>query len=199
MKMRVALPGAEISWCRGWLQGTQADALMQVLLAQVQWDVHRICIFGRLVDSPRLSSWIGDPQASYRYSGTQFAPQPWLEVLQPLRTRLQKETGYWFNSVLVNRYRGGSDAMGWHSDDEPELGPQPLIASLSLGAMRRFAFKHRDDATLKQTLELGHGDLLLMGGDTQRHYRHALPRTAKPIGERINLTFRQIALRVPER
>ncbi|SMQ98056.1 DNA repair system specific for alkylated DNA [Xanthomonas fragariae] len=94
--MRVALPGAEISWCRGWLQGTQADALMQVLLAQVQWDVHRICIFGRLVDSPRLSSWIGDPQASYRYSGTQFAPQPWLEVLQPLRTRLQKETGYWF-------------------------------------------------------------------------------------------------------
>ncbi|MFA0922771.1 alpha-ketoglutarate-dependent dioxygenase AlkB family protein [Xanthomonas fragariae] len=199
MKMRVALPGAEIGWCRGWLQGAQADALMQVLLVQVQWDVHRIRIFGRLVDSPRLSSWIGDPQASYRYSGTQFAPHPWLEVLQPLRRRLQEETGHWFNSVLVNRYRCGSDAMGWHSDDEPELGPQPLIASLSLGAMRRFAFKHRDDATLKQTLELGHGDLLLMGGDTQRHYRHALPRTAKPIGERINLTFRQIALRFPER
>lgn len=180
------------------MQATQADALMQALLAQVQWEVHRIRMFGRVVDSPRLSSWIGDADASYRYSGTQFAPQPWLEALQPVRTRLQDETGHPFNSVLVNRYRSGNDAMGWHSDDEPELGAQPLIASLSLGATRRFAFKHRDDAALKQTLELGHGDLLLMGGDTQRHYKHALPRTVKPVGERINLTFRQIAMRVSQ-
>lgn len=199
MKIRVALPQAEISWCRGWLQAAQADALMQALLAQVQWEVHRIRMFGRVVDSPRLSSWIGDPEASYRYSGTQFAPQPWLDALQPLRTRLQAETGQRFNSVLVNRYRSGNDAIGWHSDDEPELGAQPLIASLSLGATRRFAFKRRDGAALKQTLELGHGDLLLMGGQTQRHYRHALPRTAKPVGERINLTFRQIAMRVSQR
>ncbi|MBB4132396.1 alpha-ketoglutarate-dependent dioxygenase AlkB [Xanthomonas sp. 3075] len=198
MKIPVALPQAQISWCRGWLQATQADALMQALLAQVQWEVHRIRMFGRVVDSPRLSSWIGDADASYRYSGTQFAPQPWLEALQPVRTRLQDETGHPFNSVLVNRYRSGNDAMGWHSDDEPELGAQPLIASLSLGATRRFAFKHRDDAALKQTLELGHGDLLLMGGDTQRHYKHALPRTVKPVGERINLTFRQIAMRVSQ-
>ena len=172
---------------------------MQALLDQVQWEVHRIRMFGRVVDSPRLSSWIGDADASYRYSGTQFAPQPWLEALQPVRTRLQDETGRAFNSVLVNRYRSGADAMGWHSDDEPELGAQPVIASLSLGAARRFAFKHRHDPTLKQTLELGHGDLLLMGGDTQRHYKHALPRTVKPVGERINLTFRQIAMRVPQR
>ncbi|MFO3704928.1 alpha-ketoglutarate-dependent dioxygenase AlkB family protein [Xanthomonas codiaei] len=193
MKIEVALPGAQISWQRGWLDATQADALLQALLAQVRWEVHRIRLFGRVVDSPRLSSWIGDADASYRYSGTQFAPQPWLEVLQPLRARLQAETGHPFNSVLVNRYRSGADAMGWHSDDEPELGAQPLIASVSLGATRRFAFKHRDDAALKQTLALGHGDLLLMGGQTQRHYRHALPRTARPVGERINLTFRQIA------
>ncbi len=199
MKIRVALPQAQIHWCRGWLQAAHADALMQALLDQVQWEVHRIRMFGRVVDSPRLSSWIGDADASYRYSGTQFAPQPWLEVLQPLRTRLQDETGCPFNSVLVNRYRSGADAMGWHSDDEPELGAQPVIASLSLGAARRFAFKHRDDAALKQTLELGHGDLLLMGGDTQRHYKHALPRTVKPVGERINLTFRQIAMRVSQR
>lgn len=196
MKIRVALPQAEIAWCRGWLQAAQADVLMQALLQDVRWEVHRIRMFGRMVDSPRLSSWTGDAEASYRYSGTRFAPQPWLEALQPVRTRLQDETGHPFNSVLVNRYRSGNDAMGWHSDDEPELGAQPLIASLSLGATRRFAFKHRDDAALKQTLELGHGDLLLMGGDTQRHYKHALPRTAKPVGERINLTFRQIAMRV---
>ncbi|MCE4548320.1 alpha-ketoglutarate-dependent dioxygenase AlkB family protein [Xanthomonas hortorum] len=197
MKIRVALPQAEIAWCRGWLQAAQADMLMQALLRDVRWEVHRIRMFGRMVDSPRLSSWIGDAEASYRYSGTRFAPQPWLEALQPVRTRLQDETGHPFNSVLVNRYRSGNDAMGWHSDDEPELGAQPLIASVSLGATRRFAFKHRDDAALKQTLELGHGDLLLMGGDTQRHYKHALPRTARPVGEWINLTFRQIAMRVP--
>ncbi|OQP73765.1 DNA methylase [Xanthomonas phaseoli pv. syngonii LMG 9055] len=193
MKIGVALPGAQIRWQRGWLDAAQADALLQTLLAQVRWEVHRIRMFGRVVDSPRLSSWIGDADASYRYSGTRFAPQPWLDALQPVRARLQAETGHPFNSVLVNRYRSGSDAMGWHSDDEPELGAQPLIASVSLGATRRFAFKHRDDAALKQTLELGHGDLLVMSGDTQRYYKHALPRTARPVGERINLTFRQIA------
>ncbi|PPV08496.1 DNA repair system specific for alkylated DNA [Xanthomonas bromi] len=199
MKIEVALPGAQISWQRGWLDAAHADALLQALLDQVQWEVHRIRMFGRVVDSPRLSSWIGDADASYRYSGTQFAPQPWLEVLRPVRARLQDETGCPFNSVLVNRYRSGADAMGWHSDDEPELGAQPVIASLSLGAARRFAFKHRDDAALKQTLELGHGDLLVMGGETQRHYKHALPRTVKPVGERINLTFRQIAMRASPR
>ncbi|WP_372382284.1 alpha-ketoglutarate-dependent dioxygenase AlkB [Xanthomonas sp. NCPPB 1068] len=193
MKIPVPLPGAQVQWWRGWLQAAAADALLQTLLTQVQWEVHRIRMFGRVVDSPRLSSWIGDPEASYRYSGTQFSPQPWLDALQPLRARLQEDTGRPFNSVLVNRYRSGNDAMGWHSDDEPELGAQPLIASVSLGATRRFAFKHRDDAALKQTLELGHGDLLLMGGDTQRCYKHALPRTARQVGERINLTFRQIA------
>ncbi|MBO9739085.1 alpha-ketoglutarate-dependent dioxygenase AlkB [Xanthomonas axonopodis pv. begoniae] len=198
MKIEVALPGAQIRWQRGWLDAAQADALLQTLLAQVRWEVHRIRMFGRVVDSPRLSSWIGDADASYRYSGTQFAPQPWLAALQPVRARLQAETGHPFNSVLVNRYRSGSDAMGWHSDDEPELGAQPLIASVSLGATRRFAFKHRDDAALKQTLELGHGDLLLMGGDTQRYYKHALPRTARLVGERVNLTFRQIAVRVSQ-
>ncbi|KHL52310.1 alpha-ketoglutarate-dependent dioxygenase AlkB family protein [Xanthomonas cannabis] len=193
MKIPVPLPGAQVQWWRGWLQAAAADALLQTLLTQVQWEMHRIRMFGRVVDSPRLSSWIGDPEASYRYSGTQFLPQPWLDALQPLRARLQEDTGRPFNSVLVNRYRSGNDAMGWHSDDEPELGAQPLIASVSLGATRRFAFKHRDDAALKQTLELAHGDLLLMGGDTQRCYKHALPRTARPVGERINLTFRQIA------
>ncbi|MCD0279719.1 alpha-ketoglutarate-dependent dioxygenase AlkB [Xanthomonas melonis] len=193
MSIRVVLPGADIRWTRGWLPAAQADALLQTLLAQVHWEVHRIRMFGRVVDSPRLSSWIGDAEASYRYSGTRFAPEPWLDALQPVRAQLQADTGHRFNSVLINRYRSGSDAMGWHSDDEPELGAQPLIASLSLGARRRFAFKHRNEASLKQILELGHGDLLLMGGDTQRHYRHALPRTARLVGERINLTFRQVA------
>jgi alkylated DNA repair dioxygenase AlkB len=190
--MRLDLPGADLRWLPGWLAPAEAAALFAHLLTAVNWEVHRIRLFGKLVDSPRLSCWIGDAQASYRYSGTRFAPHPWPPALQPLRERLAVETGVAFNSVLANRYRDGRDAMGWHSDDERELGPRPLIASLSLGATRRFVLRHREEPALRQALELSAGGLLLMGGETQRLYRHALPRTAKPVGERINLTFRKI-------
>ena len=190
--MWIDLPGAEVEWRPGWLPGPEAEALRLALLREVEWEVHRIRIFGREFDSPRLSRWIGDPGARYRYSGTDFVPHPWPPALAALRGRLAADTGGRYNSVLLNRYRNGADAMGWHSDDEPELGPRPLIASLSLGAPRRFVFRNRQDRTLKCELVLGHGDLLLMAGDTQRLYHHALPRTARPVGERINLTFRQI-------
>jgi len=190
--MRIDLPGAEAQWIPGWLPAAQAEALREALLAEVAWEVHRIRLFGREVDSPRLSSWIGDADAHYRYSGTAFKPHPWPAALLPLRARLQAECERGFNSVLVNRYRDGRDAMGWHSDDEPELGSRPVIASLSLGAPRRFVFRQRGDHALKRELVLGHGDLLLMAGDTQHLYQHALPRTARPVGERINLTFRHI-------
>ncbi|WP_045728446.1 alpha-ketoglutarate-dependent dioxygenase AlkB [Xanthomonas sp. GPE 39] len=190
--MELHLPGAEIRWLPDWLAPEEATLLFAQLLVEVRWEVHRIQLFGRLVDSPRLSCWIGDPEASYRYSGTRFAPHPWPAVLLPLRERLTAETGVAFNSVLANRYRNGRDAMGWHSDDEKELGPNPLIASLSLGASRRFVLRHRSEPRLRQALELSSGGLLLMAGDTQRLYRHALPRTARPVGERINLTFRTI-------
>nr|KAJ9632718.1 hypothetical protein H2204_007805 [Knufia peltigerae] len=152
-------------------------------------------MFGNWVDSPRLSCWIGDPQARYRYSGAEFVPHPWPPRLSALRDRLQAEGLGRFNSVLLNRYRGGGDYMGWHSDDEPELGPAPLIASLSLGAARRFLLRRRDDTTRKAEFLLAHGDLLLMGGATQRHYQHALPKMARVQGERINLTFRWITPR----
>ncbi len=191
--MRIDLPGADVQWFPGWLAAPEAEALRLDLLAQVAWEVHRIRLFGREVDSPRLSSWIGDPAARYRYSGAEFRPHPWPEVLAPVRARLEAELGAGFNSVLVNRYRDGQDAMGWHSDDEPELGLRPVIASLSLGAPRRFALRHRQDKTLKRDIPLGHGDLVVMAGDTQRLYHHAVPRTARPVGERINLTFRRIS------
>lgn len=186
------LPNAELTYDPDWLPPEQADALMAALLAQVPWEVHRIRLFGREHASPRLSCWIGDAQAHYRYSGADFRPHPWPAALAPVRERLVRELGVGFNSVLANRYRDGADAMGWHSDDEPELGTAPVIASLSLGARRRFALKHRRDPALKAALELGHGSLLVMAGTTQAHYRHALPRTARPVGERINLTFRCI-------
>lgn len=191
--MRIDLPDAEVSFSAAWLSQDEADALFATLRATIPWQVHRIRLFGREHAAPRLSCWIGDAGASYRYSGTRFDPYPWPPALMPLRARLSDELGVPFNSVLANLYRDGRDAMGWHSDDEPELGPSPVIASLSLGATRRFVMKHRRDPALRRVLELPHGSLLIMAGDTQRYYRHALPRTARPVGERLNLTFRCVS------
>jgi alkylated DNA repair dioxygenase AlkB len=188
---RIELPGAELRFAPTWLARAEADALFADLLAASGWEVHRIRIFGREVDSPRLSRWIGDPDAVYTYSRTRFVPQPWPSALAAVRARLEVEFAAGFNSVLANRYRNGRDRMGWHSDDEPELGPRPFIASLSLGATRRFALKPRGEGG-RLALDLPHGSLLLMAGDTQRRYRHALPGTARPVGERINLTFRRV-------
>ena len=188
----LTLPDAELAFDPQWLAAADADALLAALREAVPWEVHRIRLFGREHASPRLSCWIGDPDASYRYSGTRFEPHPWSPVLDPVRKRLAAELGIGFNSVLANRYRDGRDAMGWHSDNEAELGPAPVIASLSLGATRRFVLKHRVDPARKLAIELPHGSLLVMAGATQQHYRHGLPRTARPVGERINLTFRRI-------
>jgi len=187
-----ALPGASLGHQPAWLAVAEADALLAELKSSLPWSVHRIRLFGRSVDSPRLSAWIGDADAVYRYSGTDFLPHPWTPALSDLRSRLQVTLGVPFNSVLANLYRDGRDAMGWHSDDEPELGPAPVIASVSLGGVRRFLFKHKQDPALRAAFELPHGSLLVMAGETQRHYRHALPRTVKPVAPRINLTFRWI-------
>ncbi|KRG69504.1 DNA methylase [Stenotrophomonas terrae] len=189
---------ADVQHLPCWLPAVQADALLLALRTQVSWDVHRIRMFGRWLDSPRLSCWMGDADAHYRYSGADFIPQPWVPAVQELRNLLQQACDARFNSVLLNRYRDGRDSMGWHSDDEPELGPTPMIASLSLGVERRFLLRRRDDATRKFEYRLGHGDLLLMRGHCQRDYQHALPKTARVAGERINLTFRQVAA-VPRR
>lgn len=191
--MDLHLRDAHVSWHRHWLPTAEADALQRTLREAVPWEVHRIRLFGRQVDSPRLSCWMGDADARYRYSGTDFVPVPWHPALLPLRERLAGFCGGPFNSVLLNRYRDGDDGMGWHSDNESELGPAPLIASLSLGAERRFLLRRRDDHARKAEVVLGDGDLLLMGGPTQQHYQHALPKSTRPLAERINLTFRWIA------
>ena len=184
--------GADLLFYPDWLTPKAADSLMKSLRENIPWECHRIKIFGREVDSPRLSCWMGDPGASYVYSQTRFEPHPWLPELQNLRERLQSEFECKFNSVLANLYRNSQDSMGWHSDDEPELGRQPVIASISLGATRRFSFKAKTEKSKAVHMELPHGSLLLMRGDTQKNYRHALAKTAKPVGERLNLTYRNI-------
>lgn len=191
------LADADVRFAPHWLAVDAADALLTALRREVPWHVHRIRIFGRDVDSPRLSCWIGDPGTGYVYSGTRFEPHPWPPALAALRPRIDAAVGMRMNSVLANRYRDGRDGMGWHADDEPELGPRPMIASLSLGAPRRFVFRRRPRrgeraSTEKFELELPPGSLLLMAGDTQRYWQHALPKTARPVGERVNLTFRSV-------
>lgn len=186
------LADGELWFAAGWLARAEADALFERLMDEVPWETHRIRMFGKAVDSPRRSCWIGDPGAAYTYSRTRFEPRPWPPVLQALRARVDAAAGVAMNSVLANLYRDGADHMGWHADDEPELGPRPVIASLSLGATRRFALRHRRDGARRAALDLTHGSLLVMAGDLQANWQHALNKTARPVGPRINLTFRRI-------
>jgi alkylated DNA repair dioxygenase AlkB len=194
MLRRLDLPDADVRLDPAWLAPAQAESLFATLQGSIAWENHAVRLFGREHAAPRLSRWVGDEDAAYRYSGILREPSPWTPPLAALRDRLSTELGAPFNSVLANLYRDGRDAMGWHADDEPELGPAPPIASLSLGATRRFVLRHREGAP-RLALDLPGGSLLVMAGATQAHYRHALMRTARIVGPRINLTFRCIAPR----
>jgi alkylated DNA repair dioxygenase AlkB len=189
------LADADVRYVASWLNPDEADALFECLLHDIPWERHRFLMFGREVDAPRLSCWIGDADASYVYSRTRFEPRPWTSSLIALRDRVEAFCGARFNSVLANLYRDGHDSMGWHSDDEPELGPHPVIASVSLGAERRFRLKRksaRGERVSPLGLPLAHGSLLYMAGGTQRHYQHDVPKLTGAVGARINLTFRFI-------
>jgi len=200
---RIDLPGADVVLQPHWLAPAEADALLAALLTAIPWETHRIRLFGREVASPRLSCWIGDRGTGYTYSRTRFEPRPWPPALAALRPRVEaacqaRFNQTRFNSVLVNLYRDGNDSMGWHSDDEPELGAQPVIASLSLGAERCFRFRRRLPRGVRATpadtlrLPLPHGSLLCMAGRTQHLYRHDLSKTRAPTAARLNLTFRWV-------
>lgn len=175
-----------------------ADAWLEQLWRELGWSRQEITLFGRRVMQPRLVAWYGDPHAAYTYSGLTLQPSPWHSVLSELRERLETATGGRFNSVLANAYRDGGDSMGWHSDDEKELGTAPLIASVSLGAERRFLVRPRSPpgggTNRSHGITLGPGSLLVMKGDSQRLFQHALPRTRKPVRLRINLTYRQVEI-----
>jgi len=171
-----------------------ASRLFDALRAGIHWRQEEIVIFGQRRRVPRLVAWHGDPGANYRYSGTDHVPEPWTPELERLRARAGQLSGAAFNAVLLNLYRDGRDGMGWHADDEPELGRDPVIASVSLGATRRFCLRHRRRKDLRLDVPLTHGSLLIMSGATQHNWVHALPKTATPVGERINLTFRRIEL-----
>jgi alkylated DNA repair dioxygenase AlkB len=156
---------------------------------ETPWRLETVVVYGKRYLQPRLTAWYGE--ASYRYAGLTLQPLPMTPLLAGLRTAVEAATGHRYNSVLLNYYRDGADSMGMHSDDEPELGPQPVIASLSFGATRRFVLRHkRTGQTVK--IDLTDGSLLLMAGDLQHNWLHGINKTTKPTGPRINLTFRYI-------
>jgi len=171
------------------LPAADADRCFSDLLESIDWRQEYATLFGRRIALPRLTAWFG-PEG-YGYSGIQHAPVPLTPSLSALMSRVEGITGRQFNSVLLNLYRDGRDSMGWHSDDETSLGPEPEIASLSLGATRRFHFKHRTTAA-RVALDLAHGSFLVMKGRCQTCWRHQLPKTRRKVGQRINLTFRTI-------
>lgn len=192
----IPIPDAEVLLDPHFLPPSVAAAFLQELLDTIPWRHEPIKMFGKDVMQPRLTSWHGDPAARYRYSGLSLEPQPWTPALQRLREQVSTATGAEFNSVLLNLYRTGQDSMGWHADNEPELGPAPVIASVSLGATRRFRLRPGVSTPpyAPVGLDLPPGSLLLMRGPTQQRWQHALPKTARPVGARLNLTFRRIIL-----
>jgi alkylated DNA repair dioxygenase AlkB len=189
----VSLTDGDVRFIAEFLTRLQSDAYFAELLDLVDWKQHIIRIRGRKVASPRLSAWYGDPEAHYSYSGLSLEPLPWLPVILELKAQIETVCNAPFNSVLLNLYRDGADSMGWHSDDELELGERPVIASLSLGAMRRFRLRHRRRKELEPVaIDLENGSLLIMEGDTQRFWRHQVPKTRRAVAPRVNLTFRNI-------
>ena len=179
------MPPGCVDYYPSWI--ADADRLFKVLQDEIVWEQHAITLYGRTMPTPRLTAWIGD--SAYRYSGIVNQPAPWPEALAELRDRLRRELTIEFNSCLANLYRDGTDSMGYHSDNEPELGLRPTIASVSLGDRRRFVLRHRTSGA-GWSWDLGHGDLLVMRDESQSDYAHAVPKTSRAVGPRMNLTFR---------
>ena len=194
--MRIPLAsGAWLDYDPGWLSPAEADQALGALRDELAWEQREIVLFGRRILQPRLIAWAGE--LGYRYSGQTLEPRAFTPAAQRLLARVRTQTGVLFNHVLVNRYRSGEDSMGLHADDEPEMGPDPVVAIVSLGTARRLVIKPRRKADrARHDLELGHGALVVMGGTCQRHYVHGVPRQAGVRGERISLTFRRL-LRAP--
>ena len=188
----IKIPDAEVFLYPSLLYYHEADQLFDNLKTSIIWEKQKIKLYGGLHDVPRLTAWYGDPDKSYVYSGIKLKTRPWNSDLLQIRDIIEKISKAKFNSVLLNLYRSGSDSVSWHSDDESELGKNPVIGSLSLGESRQFHMKHKYDRDLKQKILLQHGSFLLMRGKTQHNWLHQIPKRKNLKGERINLTFRTI-------
>lgn len=182
-------PGADIVLHHNAIQ--DADRLLDQILSDVPWEQQEITVFNRKMPMPRLTCWMGE--ASYTYSNLLNLPAPWLEPVAEIRDQVSALTEQQFNGALLNLYRDGKDSMGWHADDEKSLGESPLIPSVNLGATRRIRFKPRKGNSGDAFgFDLPHGSVLMMQGATQQNWLHTITKTAKPVGERINITLRSV-------
>jgi alkylated DNA repair dioxygenase AlkB len=194
----IELENAQMIFIEHFFLPKEADFFFTELKEKLKWEQGEITMFGKKVLEPRLTAWYGDAGKSYTYSGKKQEPNPWHESLLIIKNKI--ETGpinagsvpAHFNSVLCNFYRNGIDSMGYHADDEKELGINPVIASLNLGETRRFLFRQKAHKDKKFELQLNHGSLLIMQGAMQHHWQHAIPKEPKKTKPRINLTFRWV-------
>jgi alkylated DNA repair dioxygenase AlkB len=193
---RLDLPDAEIIFHPHLFGTDESDRFLSELKKTIVWRQETIRTDDGSIPIPRLTAWYGDQDRTYSYSGITMEPEGWIEPLLAIRARIEDVSQTRFNSVLVNLYRDGRDSVGWHSDDEPELGEGPIIGSVSFGGIRKFELRHKrkkqEGHRLRVELELTHGSYLLMQGETQRYWMHRVPRAEGPVGPRINLTFRRI-------
>jgi len=188
----LALPDANVILYRNFFSYEKASELFRRLRSEIAWRQEKVNLYGRQHDIPRLSAWYGDNAEVYTYSGLRSVASAWTTTLDEVKKEVESNIGVGFNSVLANLYRTGADGVSWHSDDEKELGPSPVIASVSLGESRVFQMKHKTNKNLKYSIPLNSGSLLLMSGATQHNWLHQIPKTKKLLNERINLTFRTI-------
>ena len=191
-KTILQLPDAELVYIPNFINQQKADSYFKHLKSNVNWQQDDITIFGKTYKQPRLTALYAENKASYSYSNITMFPRPFIPELLDLKQDLEEEAQHKFTTVLINLYRDGNDSNGWHADNEKELGKNPIIASLSLGEARPFHFKHRELKEERYKLLLEHGSLLIMKGAMQHHWLHQIAKTRKMIGERINLTFRNI-------
>jgi alkylated DNA repair dioxygenase AlkB len=186
------MPDAEVYYLRTLELGHSHDAILHHLIADVPWRQESVVVWAKRHTQPRLVAWYGDPGSDY-YSGITLAPLPWTDLLVEIKMRVETVATAAFNSVLLNYYRDNRDSMGFHSDDEPELGDRPVIASLSLGEERTFVFKHKANKLARPVhLRLASGSVLVMKGVTQQCWKHGIARESQACGPRVNLTFRRI-------
>lgn len=189
---RINLPDADLLIYPFLFSHPDADRYLCELMETIEWSQDTITIYGKQHLVPRLSAWYANQGKSYQYSGIELKGLTLLPVLNEIKQKIEDISDVSFNSVLANRYRDGSDSVGWHADDEPELGENPVIASVSFGEERVFQLKHKTDKSLKTSFILPHGSLLIMRGATQDNWLHQIPKSSKKMLERINLTFRVI-------
>lgn len=186
------LPDSEIIYYPHFFDKKEADIIFEQLIEDIPWQQDDIRVFGKNYPQPRLTALFGNEGKSYSYSNIKMQPNAWSPLLEKIKTQVEQVTNTHFNIVLLNYYRNGKDSNGWHADNEKELGTNPVIASLSFGAERTFQLKYNSDKNQKKNIVLDHGSLLIMQGTTQHFWKHQIPKTSKPIGGRINLTFRFI-------